>query len=137
MVAERPVYHDVAGDVLTDFHPWLPSVYFPSDEGLLSAGKKYAETAKRPILFGTIATGEFFVENQDRERIRQNCASLAADMETAGAAHVCYVNRIPFLAVRSITDTSGDSGAEAFDRNCERASEIAAEVTSGLLRSWI
>lgn len=58
-------------------------------------------------------------------------------METAGAAHVCYVNRIPFLAVRSITDTSGDSGAEAFDRNCERASEIAAEVTSGLLRSWI
>lgn len=51
--------------------------------------------------------------------------------------HVCYVNRIPFLAVRSITDTSGDIGAEAFDRNCERASEIAAEVTSGLLRSWI
>ena len=86
MVAERSVYHDVAGDVLTDFHPWLPSVYFPSDEGLLSAGKKYAETAKRPILFGTIATGEFFVENQDRERIRQYCASLAADMETAGAA---------------------------------------------------
>ena len=64
-------------------------------------------------------------------------SSTYYDMETGAVAHVCYVNRIPFLAVRSITDTSGDSGAEAFDRNCERASEIAAEVTSGLLRSWI
>ena len=35
----------------------------------------------------------------------------------------------PFLAVRSITDTSGDSGTEAFERNCARASDIAAEVT--------
>lgn len=54
-------------------------------------------------------------------------------METASAAHVCYVNQVPFLAVRSITDTSEDSGAEAFERNCARASEIAAEVTAGLL----
>lgn len=137
VVAERSVYHDVAGDILTEFHPWLPSAYFPSDSGLLSAAKTYAKTARHPILFGTIATGELFVENKDRERICQNCAPLAVDMETAGAAHVCYVNRVPFLAVRSITDTSGDSGAGAFERNCARASEIAAEVTVGLLRAWI
>ena len=62
VIAERSVYHDVAEDILTEFHPWMPSVYFPSDKELLSAARRYAETAGRPILFGTIATGERFVE---------------------------------------------------------------------------
>ena len=136
VIAERSVYHDVAPDILTEFHPWMPSNDFPSDGELLSTKKKYAEFAAHPIRFGTIATGEFFVENKDRERICQVCAPLAVDMETAAAAHVCYANGIPFLAVRSITDTGEDSGPENFERNCERASEIAAEVTMGLLQGW-
>lgn len=136
IIAERSVYHDVAQDILTEFHPWMPSVYFPSDGNLLSAARNYVETVKHPILFGTIATGEQFVENEGRERILQKHSPLAVDMETAAAAHVCYVNGVPFLAVRSITDTSGDSGVENFEKNCERASEIAAEVTVGLLQGW-
>lgn len=136
VIAEHAVYHDVAKDVLTEFQPWMPSPDFSSGGKLLSAARRYAETAAYPILFGTIATGERFVENRDRERIRQRFAPLAVDMETAGAAHVCYVNRVPFVAVRSITDTGEDSGTEAFERNCERASEIAAEVTAGLLQAW-
>ena len=136
VIAERSFYHDVAGDILTEFHPWMPSVYFPSDGELLSAARNYAETAARPILFGTIATGEIFVGNKDRERIRRRCSPLAVDMETAGAAHACYVNGVPFLAVRSITDTGEESGAAAFERNCAKAAEIAAEVTVGLLEAW-
>lgn len=135
VIAERSVYHDVAGDILTEFHPWAPSAYFPSGEKLLSAARRYGETAAVPILFGTVATGEIFVENKDRERILQKHSPLAVDMETAAAAHVCYVNGVPFLAVRCVTDTGEDSGPEAFERNCERASEIAAEVTIGLLRA--
>lgn len=57
-------------------------------------------------------------------------------METAAVAHVCYVERVPFLSVRTVTDTAGGSGAEAFERNCVRASKIAAEVTMGILRGW-
>lgn len=137
VIAERSVYHDVERDILTEFHPWMPSVYFPSDGGLISAARSYAETAETPLFFGTIATGEQFVENEDRERIYQTYHPLAVDMETAGVAHVCYVNGVPFLAVRSITDTAENSGAAAFERNCERASKIASDVAIGLLRAWI
>lgn len=137
VVAERSVYHDVARDILTEFHPWMPSVYFPSDETLLSAARSYAETAERPILFGTIATGEAFIEHEGRERIVQKFNPLAVDMETAAVAHACYVNGVPFLAVRSITDTGEDCGAERFEENCAQASEIAAEAAIGLLQAWI
>ncbi|MCI9331756.1 MAG: 5'-methylthioadenosine/S-adenosylhomocysteine nucleosidase [Oscillibacter sp.] len=137
IIAERSFYHDVAEDILTEFHPWMPSVYFPSDEGLLSAARTYAKTGEYPIFFGSIATGERFIGNRGRERIRQKHAPLAVDMETAAVAHACYVSGVPFLAVRSITDTEKDSGPEAFARNCEKASEIAAKVTLGLLEMWI
>lgn len=137
VVAERSVYHDMARDILTEFHPWMPSVYFPSDEGLLFAARNYAKAAKYPVFFGTIATGEQFIETKGRECILQAHSPLAVDMESAAVAHVCYVNGVPFLAVRSISDTGEDAGPEAFERNCERASEIAAEVSIGLLRAWI
>ena len=85
------------------------------------------------VLFGTMVTGEQFIEDEKREEINQKFDPLSTDMETAGVAHVCYVNRIPFLAVRTITDTVTHQGIETFDQNCEAASEISAEIVLGIL----
>nr|WP_102379660.1 hypothetical protein [Raoultibacter timonensis] len=54
-------------------------------------------------------------------------------METASVAHVCHVNRVPFIAVRTITDTATHNGMENYDKNCETASRISAEVVIGML----
>ena len=54
-------------------------------------------------------------------------------METAGVAHVCYVNKVPFLAIRTITDTPDCEGQEVFVQNCAAASAIACRVTLRLL----
>lgn len=54
-------------------------------------------------------------------------------METASMAHICYVNKIPFLSVQSITDTADHKGIENFDKNCEAASQRSAEVVMGIL----
>lgn len=48
-------------------------------------------------------------------------------------AHICYVNKIPFLSVQSITDTADHKGIENFDKNCEAASQRSAEVVMGIL----
>ena len=133
VISEQVMYHDVAGDILTDFHPWLKSNCFHADAKLLAAAKKHSRKAKTPVLFGTMVTGEQFIEDQKRDEINQTYAPLSVDMETAGVAHVCYVNHIPFLAVRTITDTAGHKGIENFDKNCESASEISAEIVLGII----
>ena len=46
----------------------------------------------------------------------------------------CYVNCIPFLSVRCITDTAEHSGNETFHANCARASEIAAELVTEIIK---
>lgn len=55
-------------------------------------------------------------------------------METASIAHVCYVNKIPFIAVRSFTDTADSSAEDNFEKNCQKASEIAKDVTMNLIK---
>lgn len=133
VISERVIYHDVADDILTDFHPWLKSNYFLADQELCAIARAYSRTSKHPVLFGTMVTGEQFIEDEKREEINQKFDPLSTDMETAGVAHVCYVNRIPFLAVRTITDTVTHQGIETFDQNCETASEISAEIVLGIL----
>jgi len=43
-------------------------------------------------------------------------------METASISHVCYANNIPFIAIRTITDTEEASGIEEFEGNLESCS---------------
>lgn len=135
IVARQCAYHDVAEDILTEFHPWMPSVYFDADPRLLLAAREFAAQSGLSVKFGTIVTGEQFVEKEEKMRIREVFAPLAADMESASAAQVCYVNKIPFLSVRTITDNAeSESGQDAFEENCEKASWIASRVVCGILR---
>lgn len=133
VVSEQAAYHDVADDILTEFHPWLKTVYFQSDAKLLAAARRYSERTPYPILFGKTVTGERFVTDKDREAICRRFSPLSTDMETAGIAHVCYVNQVPFLAIRTITDTPGHDGIETFEENSERASGISAEIAAGVI----
>jgi len=49
-------------------------------------------------------------------------------METASIGHVCYVNKVPFITIRTITDTNKYQGIENFELNCIKASSISAYV---------
>lgn len=137
VISERMIYHDVAGDILTEFHPWLKDNYFQADHRLLAAALKYSQKTSYPIFFGTMVTGEQFIEDEKRDEISQKYAPLSVDMETAGIAHTCYVNSIPFLSVRSITDTASHKGIEHFEKNCEAASRRAADIVLGILEELV
>ena len=68
VISERIAYHDVARDLLTEFHPWMDCEYFYADKKLLRIAQDYRKTAKSPILFGTMVSGEQFVTDDNRAR---------------------------------------------------------------------
>ncbi len=133
IVGTQVAYHDVDDDILTDFHPWMPSIYFEADARLLQAAREIAAQPEYPLRFGCMVTGEQFIADEARSEILRKYKPLSVDMESAAIAHVCYVNRVPFLAVRTITDTASHAGLEHFEQNCARASKIAADVVAALL----
>ena len=133
VVSEQAAYHDVAEDILTEFHPWLPTVYFSADPILLAAAHRAAEKMGKPVRFGKMVTGEQFIEDERRDEINGRFAPLCVDMETAGIAHACYINKVPFLAVRTITDTAEHKGLETYSNNSHKAAEIAAGIAMGII----
>ena len=68
-----------------------------------------------------------------RQKINDEFAPLTVDMETASIAHVCYVNHIPFISVRCVTDTAEESGVSNFEENCAKASAIAKDTVVAIL----
>ncbi len=128
VIATQAAYHDVDDGILTEFHPWLPSVYFESDPGLVHCAEILC-AAHPHIYLGRMVTGEQFITDALRHDINKKYAPLTVDMETASVAHVCHVNGIPFIAIRSVTDTAAHAGLQNFEQNCRQAASIAKGVT--------
>lgn len=134
VIAEECAYCDIQEDVLTGFHPWMKSDWIASDKKLLEAARRAAEKdpVKSRIHFGRIVTSEKFIVDDGREEIIKKYNPLSVDMETAGIAHVCYVNKVPFLAIRTITDTAEYSGDDNYNSNLEEATNIGRDITKAL-----
>lgn len=135
VISTEVCYHDVAPDILTEFHPWMESVFFAADPKLISLSRTAVEklTPAGKVIWGRMVTGESFITDEGRQKIIEEFAPLTVDMETASIAHVCYVNHVPFIAIRCITDTAEHSGVDNFDENCAKASAIARDITVALL----
>jgi len=135
VISSEVAYHDVNEEILTEFHPWMENVFFKADKELLKLSEKAVANMKTDykILWGRMVTGEAFITDEGRDEINAQFGPLTVDMETGSIAHVCYVNKVPFIAIRSITDTPSHSGSEYFEKNCEKASIIAKDITVALL----
>jgi adenosylhomocysteine nucleosidase len=62
----------------------------------------------RVVVGGNGVSGPTFVDNAAYRRwVWDTFRADALDMETAAVAHVAYVNRVPFIAFRSLSDLAG------------------------------
>lgn len=137
VIGTKIAYHDVVEDILTEYHPWMKKSYFESDKNLIEILKREIDESKfkQKIYFGKIVTGENFIAEEGRFNIIEKHDPLCVDMETGSIAHVCYVNKIPFIGVRSITDTEEESGLDIFEKNCMLAANNSIEVVEILLEN--
>ncbi len=127
VISSQVAYHDVADEILTQYHPWMESIYFTADPSLVH-GISLANADDPSVMTGRIVTGESFIDQEGREEIIERYDPLCVDMETAGVAHVCYASAVPFAAIRSMSDTPHESGSGAFEKYCKTAAEKSVRV---------
>lgn len=83
---------------------------------------------------GIVASGDIFcTEENMKNKIKDKFNADAVEMEGAAIAQVCYLDKIPFVIIRSISDSPNGNNAITFERFLETASKRCAE----LLRSFI
>ena len=84
---------------------------------------------------GIITSGDKFIVNkEEKNNIRKLFCALCIDMESAGIAQVCYLDKVPFLVIRSITDKQDGSAKVDFETFLESSSKVAANILKEVLK---
>ena len=66
---------------------------------------------------GRIVSGDMFVASIDKIKwLEKEFNALACEMEGASIAHVCYLNNIPFVVIRSISDNANNGAHMDFEK---------------------
>ena len=90
------------------------------------------------VVGGNGVSGPTFVDNADyRQWVWETFESDVLDMETAAVAHVAYVNDVPFLAFRSLSDLAGGgAGENEINIFYQLAADNSARVLLAFLDAW-
>ncbi len=94
--------------------PRMDTLGFPADEELIMKVKRANEVANPDIqtFVGRIATGDQFIASSERkEFISKNFQALCAEMEGAAIAQVAYLNQVPYVIIRAISDKADNSAS--------------------------
>lgn len=87
------------------------------------------------VVEGRVASGDVFVADRGKvEYLREVFAAACAEMEGAAVAQVCSKWGVPFVIVRSISDTADHAAEVDFRAFTELAAGRAEAVVRGLLR---
>jgi adenosylhomocysteine nucleosidase len=89
----------------------------------------------RVVIGGAGVSGPAFVDNAKfRKWIYNTFKANSVDEESASVAHVAYMNHVPFIAFRGLSDLAGGDAGENTEKELEHlASDNAATVAKAFL----
>ena len=127
VISTEVLPHDLDLHFLKDYPPYCG--IFKADEVLISAAEKVCAEEGVKSFRGRIVSGEAFIsDNAVKAEIQQRLSPYAVDMESAAVGHCCFLNEMPYVSVRCISDNADDEGAMSFDEFEKIAAKRVAEI---------
>lgn len=138
VISSEVVHHDV--DV-TGFDyelgqvPNMP-VTFAANASLIKKVETILEQLKVNSKVGLIGTGDVFMNKPERinDVLHIFPKMLAAEMEGAAIAQVCYQYNIPFVIIRALSDIAGTESSLSFNEFLPLAAKNSANLIIDFIR---
>ena len=137
VIADKLVQHDFDITGFNHEKGYIPNigVYIPCDEYLVRLASEINIVNKH---IGTIASGDIFItEERMSKKIREKFNALAVEMEGASIAQVCYLSHIPFLIIRSISDSPNNNNVIDYESFKISSSKVVANFMKELLNKVV
>ncbi len=120
-VAESLVQHDMDTSAIGDPKGMISGINIiniPADKNLsdmMMDGVAKLDGVK--AVRGVIASGDLFVaDDKLKAEIKDYFHAIVCEMEGAAIGHVCYLNKVPFTVIRSVSDCAdGSSHMDYYD----------------------
>ena len=142
IVSREVTYHDVyCGRAIDDTTVYgqvqgLPARYAADPHLLEKAKALNIEGIK--IHDGLIVTGDWFVDSKEKMRsiIEKFPEAKAVDMESCAIAQTCYINKVPFISFRVISDIPlRDTDASQYHDFWNTIAEHSFQITKAFVES--
>lgn len=86
------------------------------------------------LMLGTVASGDKFVQDTDTLRwLQREFAALATEMEGGAFGYTCRLNDLPFVVIRGLSDTAGETASDDFDANLHKVCQSSFQLMERLI----
>ena len=137
VISKDLVTHDFnAEPIIPDYK--IPERYVPADGALVARASEAAAVLQKKgvtIHTGRIATGDSFInESEIKNKLWTDFEALCVEMEGASIAHACWLNNVPFVIVRAISDKADEEAKVSFEKFVVDASKNSCAIICEMLR---
>ncbi|MGH4125699.1 MAG: 5'-methylthioadenosine/adenosylhomocysteine nucleosidase [Clostridium sp.] len=139
VIADNLVQHDmdtsIFGDKLGQI-PRLDTFDFKCDKKLIEhAIEACKDISGHNYFMGRIVSGDQFIASIDKiKSLNSEFECLACEMEGASIAQVCYLNKIPFIVIRSISDNANNGAHMDYEKFKDIAVENSTKILNNMLK---
>ena len=132
-------YHDVDATVFGYKKGEVPQLgihAFPADASLREAAKAAIKKAAPDlgVFEGRVCSGDQFVSSPDvKKAIIDEQGGMCTEMEGAAIAQGCYLNKIPFVIIRAISDKADGSDIVDYPVFEEKAAHDCAALVKEMI----
>lgn len=116
--------------------PSLGKVCFEADESLRNLAKEAVEKAAPEVSVyeGRVASGDQFIcEAEKKNWIRDSFHAECCEMEGAAIAEAAYLNDIPFVIIRAISDKADEETVVSYDEFEGKAAVHCAKIVEYMI----
>ena len=119
--------------------PYTGLYAFPADESLRKAAVEAVHAAAPDVhaFEGRVCSGDQFISTREqKDAITSNFGGMCCEMEGAAIAQTCYLNDVPFVVIRAISDKPSETEVvdyKAFEAEAAaRCAAIVEHMVEGL-----
>ncbi len=106
-------------------------IHIPASRTMAALVEEIAKEEGCRSITGTIATGDQFLCDRERKNwIRSTFNAIAGEMEGGSIGQVCYVNKVPFVIIRAISDDADGNAPEDFPAFVEQVTHTSIRITA-------
>ncbi len=139
LISQDALHHDMDATIFGYQPGEVPQMgfrEFKADERMMELAKAACEKVNPDIhvMYGRVVSGDQFISSREvKERLIAQFQGDCTEMEGASIAHGAYLNSLPFVIIRAISDKADDSA----ERDYPTFEAAAARHSAALVKEMI
>lgn len=141
VISTDAIQHDFDTTVFGDKKGMIPRMdnsIFVADEKLINAAYEASkeEVKNHKVLKGRVLSGDIFISSKElKDELVNEFDGYCGEMEGAAIAHVCYVNKVPFVVIRAMSDKADGSADVTYEEFVGQAAHNSKDIVLGMLKN--